>query len=446
MYELKQIMRQNNVDFAELLNRIRIGSHTQRDIDVLMTRVWKHPDPPPCSPCNPHLFITNEKVENHNLNVFRNSNEHKVEIVAKDIVVGSMTRELRSQILDRIPSNPQKTMQLYGMLQVAVGVQYDLSINYRTEDGLTNGATCQVKKLAMNTNTPSGIIWVQFVDKEIGKLTRAENKRLYRNDVSCSWTPIFPLNRQFAVGKSAQVMRTQFPLRPATAKTIHRSQGDTIKTDMVVNFTGRSSPHIHYVALSRVDTLEHLHIVGLNPRKITVSNPVLQEMERLRSNSLQCTLPLSDSKSLVAYINAQSLHRHLPDLESDMRLNKAHILICSETRLMNNDMDRLSQFECVFRNDEITSSSTHRPFHGMAVYSKEQLNPAPVVANTGPVECVITAVHVKDIGQVKIASIYAVPSTSPCVLQGSLSQIIEEHELSSASTIFIGDFNVDVTD
>ena len=34
---------------------------------------------------------------------------------------------------------------------------------------------------------------------------------------------------QFAVGKtkSAQVVRKQFPLTPASAKTVHRSQGDT---------------------------------------------------------------------------------------------------------------------------------------------------------------------------------------------------------------------------
>lgn len=42
---------------------------------------------------------------------------------------------------------------------------------------------------------------------------------------------------QFAVGRtrSAQVVRKQFPLRPAAAKTIHRSQGDT-ENKIVVNF------------------------------------------------------------------------------------------------------------------------------------------------------------------------------------------------------------------
>ena len=53
---------------------------------------------------------------------------------------------------------------------------------------------------------------------------------------------------------TAQIVRKQFPLRPATAKTIHRSQGDTEKR-VVVNFhTRRAIPHIHHVGLSRVTT------------------------------------------------------------------------------------------------------------------------------------------------------------------------------------------------
>ena len=45
----------------------------------------------------------------------------------------------------------------------------------------------------------------------------------------CTWIPIKHVTAQFAVGKNrtVQVVRKQFSLRPAAAKTIHRSQGDT---------------------------------------------------------------------------------------------------------------------------------------------------------------------------------------------------------------------------
>ena len=54
---------------------------------------------------------------------------------------------------------------------------------------------------------------------------------------------------QFAVGRnrSVQVVRKQFPFRPAAAKTVHRSQGDN-ETEIVVNLnTRRAIPHVHYV-------------------------------------------------------------------------------------------------------------------------------------------------------------------------------------------------------
>ena len=79
---------------------------------------------------------------------------------------------------------------------------------------------------------------------------------------------------------TVQVVRKQFPLRPAAAKTIHRSQGDT-ETRVVVNFeTRKTIPHIHYVGLSRVTTIEGLHITNLCE---AVSADVKKETERLRT-------------------------------------------------------------------------------------------------------------------------------------------------------------------
>ena len=90
-------------------------------------------------------------------------------------------------------------------------------------------------------------------------------------ELSVHGPPFKPVTTQFAVGKNktAQVIRKQFPvLRPAAAKTIHRSQDDT-ETKIVVNFsTKRTIPHIHYVGLSRVTTIEGLYITDLRESEI----------------------------------------------------------------------------------------------------------------------------------------------------------------------------------
>lgn len=170
-------------------------------------------------------------------------------------------------------------------LNLAVGERTEISLNTRTDDGMTNGAGNVIKLIQLHQSaTPSGVIWVQF-NHAVGQKTRHENRHLYREGIEPLWTPVKPVTTQFAVGQSQsiQVVQKQFPLRPAAAKTIHRSQGDT-ETRVDVNFeTRRAFPHIHHVGLSRVTTIEGLHITDLCEDKIAVSSDVQKEMEHLRT-------------------------------------------------------------------------------------------------------------------------------------------------------------------
>ena len=145
---------------------------------------------------------------------------------------------MREKILKQVPNDPRKTKQLHSILNIAVGERTEISLNTRTDDGLANGSGNVVKLVQVpQTGKPSGIIWVEFDHSNVGQKTRHDNKNLYVNGIQPSWTPIKPVTTQFAVGRnqSVQVIRKQFPLRPAAAKTIHRSQGDTEKK-IVVNF------------------------------------------------------------------------------------------------------------------------------------------------------------------------------------------------------------------
>ena len=140
--------------------------------------------------------------------------------------------------MKQIPSDPTKTKQLHSMLNIAVGERTEISLNTRTDDGMTNGAGNVIKMVRVHqTDRPSGIIWVQFDHADVGTKTRHDNRQLYVQGIEPTWTLIKPVTTQFAIGRNrtVQVVRKQFPLRPAAAKTIHRSQGDT-ETRVVVNF------------------------------------------------------------------------------------------------------------------------------------------------------------------------------------------------------------------
>ena len=378
MCELTQIMRQENMEFAQLLNRLREGKHTENDVAVLKTRVTENL-PLQC----PHLYLSNSMVNSHNNRIYEEPCAPKQVVYAHDTVVGNMSPDLHDAILARIPKDPAKTMQLHSPLNLAEGLQYDVSINTRTEDGLTNGASCVLKCIKTKGTKPSGVLWVAFAEGNIGQMTRQENKRLYRSSMNIErlWTPILPTTRQFSVGKSVQVLRTQFALLPSTAKTLHRCQGDTIRKDMLVDFKGRTQPHIHYVAISRADDLEHLYLRNFDPKKITVSKDVAAEMNRLRVENTQAPPEDPPHCLKICYLNAQSLHCHLNDVNRDPRLATADLLFCSETRFQKEDQQdevNLMNFTHLIRHDE-GKASEHRPFHGMACFSKTR---QPVAVRT----------------------------------------------------------------
>ena len=89
MYELHEIMRQRESrHFAEILNRLREGKHTDEDIEVLKGRLISTKDVN--YPYHaPHLFIWNKKVEEFNRIVYNTSCEEKYSIVASDFAIGA---------------------------------------------------------------------------------------------------------------------------------------------------------------------------------------------------------------------------------------------------------------------------------------------------------------------------------------------------------------------
>ena len=224
MFELQEIMRQKESKiFAQILNRLREGKHTNEDIMKLKERliVENSIDDPMGVP---HLFIQNKKVNEFNKRVHNAATGEKFSIKAVDSIIGANSAQLQDKILSQIPDDPRKTKQIASNLQLCFGERTEIASNVHTDDGMTNGAGNIVKKIQLNhKDKPSGIIWVQFDHPDVGEKTRHENRNLYVQGIESTWTPIKPVTTQFSVGRNqtAQVVRKQFPLRPATAKTIH---------------------------------------------------------------------------------------------------------------------------------------------------------------------------------------------------------------------------------
>lgn len=171
--------------------------------------------------------------------------------------------------------------------------------NVDIKDGLTNGASCQLMHVELSNNLPT-LLWVLFTDQDIGSDTRKEYRHLYKSNINQSWTPVHFLTRQFQVGKyeNVHVMRKQFPLKPAAASTVHKCQGISL-SNAVISFKGRIQSHMVYVALSRVTSLQGLHVLDFDHKKITIDKTVSAEISRLRSDCQIDYKQLSSTKSNI---------------------------------------------------------------------------------------------------------------------------------------------------
>ena len=289
LFELREIMRQkDDKDFAELLNRLREGKHNQNDIKVLKERIVKIKPGEKNYPINEtHIYSTNAQVNDHNSAMYQTSHTQKAQIKCIDIVVGDMSDDLKNKVKEKIPDDHTKTMGLFNVVSVAVGAKYDLTTNVNVTDGMTNGAECVREKIdyRVKDSTRPSIIWVSFPEAIIGQNHRNEFAHLFNKNVDRTWTPILEITRQFKISKrhQCQILRRQYPLWPAAAKTIHRCQGDTLN-EAVLDLPSSTREHMHYVALSRVKNCSTLHIINLNEKKSVLVKKFKKKCPDLDSN------------------------------------------------------------------------------------------------------------------------------------------------------------------
>ena len=452
MYELTEIMRQkDDLEFANMLNRLREGQHSQDDLTELRKCIVdKNMLQHNCS--TPHLYTTRKAAQSWNEAVFGIASTEKVIINSVDDVKSQDTKAVKNQILDKIPKDSTKTCGLLSSLPLAVELKYDLTANIDTSDGLTNGATCVLKKIdnrQENTSRPS-ILWVEFDDENIGCNWRKNYSHLYNNHDSKAWTPIFDINRTFPIYRK-QVTRIQFPLSPSAAKTIHKAQGSTLEEVYVDMTMNRSVPHIHYVALSRAKSLSGLHIIELEENRISVDKSVQNEMSRLRSQPMNlCYTPLYnvDSSALkIAFNNVRSLNLHYKDVKVNPNVTYADIIAFAETRLKPADESRkfkIDGFELI-RNDE-TSVACDRPFHGTAAYVSNKI--FENITNCYRIRshnCECLKIDFEfNVNNLQVIVIYDAPS---CTLRDFKKFIIDKvlpvTDLKQ-ELVIIGDFNFDI--
>ena len=100
IYELTNIMRQkDNIEFEELLIRLREGRQTEQDIQKLKGTILDMKTTESSYPMHlPHLFCSNKAVNKHNLEIFNNLKNEKVCVNAIDVIVADLPDEVKERM------------------------------------------------------------------------------------------------------------------------------------------------------------------------------------------------------------------------------------------------------------------------------------------------------------------------------------------------------------
>jgi len=449
-FELTEIMRQkDDVEFANLLNRIRVSKITPPDTAILQSRLGKD-----CPPETLHVFATRAKVAERNEDMLKTLTTPIISIIAIDTKTDNKTNKLKITLSD----DSKLTADLVTKLRLGVDARVMLIKNVNVQDSLVNGSQGSVFGFLPPPPTPltpeykPSYIMVKFDNPATGYMFQQQHRHLQTQYPGC--VAIGRFEALFNVGKygAVQASRRQFPLTLSWACTIHKVQGATLNK-VAVSFEKKFNPGQAYVALSRAQKLDDLYLLDLNINKITFSLPFLKEMERLRTLLIHPVThsPVMDNELSFVLLNIQSLPEHHQDIIADPNFQTVDVMMLTETwlssRHSNPQIDnyvttRRDRCDSYIMSDLYTASFMKRG--GVAFYTKDKFTvhsphsdellrgieyqPITLFYNRIPIVCFIV--------------IYKPPSSSVMDFFRNLESILQQCPHLNVHTIVAGDFNI----
>ena len=425
----------NDMIYADILNRIRIGKVTDDDCSLLETRVRSMNDPDLPTDA---MYVTCTNAAVKEVNDARLQSLSTEYVVLHAININSAMKKFTPPIGK---GGSVHTTPFVNELHLKVNARVMLVYNIDTIDGLTNGAMGEVIGFLRGKNREVTQVIVNFDGEDVGSERRKKTSILLKNYPDKRPTPItrqefaYSLSRKSSTSSQAKVI--QFPLRLAFAATAHKFQGQTVQKpkSLVVDLRTVREPAQAYVMLSRVQEITQLFILERLPiEKLKPSEIALAEVDRLNSVSLNNNLPgwysKSDQTIKIVFLNTRSLPKHHQDITNTWPLCSSDMLCLSETWLPSIYKDNGTYDISGFNQPHFVS---HGRGKGLATYAtldfqaSEHIN----LAN-----CQISVI---ENAEVKVITVYRSSSASVHV---TLSKILSLHD-ETKIVVIVGDFNVD---
>ncbi len=388
-------MRQANATFSALLTKLGNGEILNNlELSTLESRFCSYQEANDLYPNAIRLYFSNTAVDKYN-NFVLQSMENVVVSKATDVVSGSKnaTEEaIYRQLLHK--TKPIDTGGLPYEISFGLGKHYLITTNISVVDGLANGAVGELVHIEYQ-NRELIRIWLKFPLQKIGEQIRKKAAvHISRHNYDPLAVPIGRRTSTVSLNKNKTVVarRNHFPLKQASALTIHKSQGGTFET-IVYDYERVHPNQMVYVALSRVTSIDGLHITSPKDNKrfyhgrqsSSSMNSLKNEFQRLSFNHLQTIemeivnfITMGQGISIFSF-NCQDLHSHLADL-IDSITSRCHFLLLSEININNESNVPLQNFHCVAQYKRSTKRSAE-----VAIYCNMKnpiINFIPINVNT----------------------------------------------------------------
>lgn len=280
-----------------------------------------------------HIYPKNADVNTFNETQLLTC-EKQITVTAADIThtKGGVTKRKNVPV-------PKPNTMLQANVSIAKSARVTLRTNLDVTDGLSNGVMGTVRKISTTKTAmdqPDGI-WIEFDRTSVGLDSRhltPPPKGLPQNCVL-----IKPHTEQFTY-QGINITRHQYPLKLAWACTVHKTQGMS-KESAVVSSKETFQAGMQYVALSRVTSLQGLHIIDFNEHTLYCDQTVtayLNSMSPFNTTStpLLRALPTEHCWTIIMH-NIHSLKANFHDLLKNPEMLKGDVIAVCETWLKKTD-------------------------------------------------------------------------------------------------------------
>ena len=325
-------------EYADMLNRIRVGEHTSEDLETLRKRIRPsgHQD---LQSVSLDIVCTKKLCSKINTSYLARLEGEEILIEARNFI---STRKKYTPRICKKEGTVGNT-PLMNKLCLKVGCKVMLTYNVDTCDGLTNG---QLGTLLATIRSDDGNVSKLIV--EFQKIIVGDENRKKHPIIAARYpkgTVIEKVSLTYKLsGRSNSRVGSptviQFPIKVAQAITSHKIQGQSIPKPLKValDLSSVFEKNQAYVMLSRVEELEQIYILNeIKEEKIKPAPKALEELLKMNQRSVNSNpIPWKQREGNyvnIAHLNCMNLMNTFEEIKCDFTLLESSIICLSETWL-----------------------------------------------------------------------------------------------------------------